>query len=88
MNLIYVFFSVLPFPLLSRERNRNGEEKGTSFYFGTEDVPAQWSGERQMLFVWVSFDPSWVICVVPVEEGSSWKALGESKQPKIKRMGI
>lgn len=44
--------------------------------------------ERQMLFAWVSFWPSWVTCVMPVEEGSSWNALGDSKQPKIKRMGI
>lgn len=77
------FFLALPFPLLSRERNRNG--KGTGFCFGTEDLPAQQSGGRQMLFVWVSFDPSWVICVMPVErrfelERTGWQQAAQNQK--------
>lgn len=85
-----MLFLVPPFPLLSNERNRNGKEKGLvpALALRTCLPSCLVSCERQMLFAWVSFWPNWVTGVMPVEEGSSWNALGDSKQPKIKRMGI
>lgn len=44
--------------------------------------------EKQMLFALVSLLPSWVSRIMREREGSNRNALGDNKQPKIKRMGI
>lgn len=83
-------FLVPPFPLLSMKGIGMGKKKGLvpALVLRTCLPSCLVSCERQMLFAWVSFWPSWVTGVMPVEEGSSWNALGDSKQPKIKRIGI